>query len=137
MIGQRSHVAGRLRLGARHFPPTFLLPTTTMKLQLQLVRGPEAGRVFPLIKDEPLIIGRGPMSHTKINDPHMSRIHCQLAWTDGSVTLTNEGNGNTWVRGNPVTSHKVTAGDEFQAGDCTFRLVDADALNASTVHAHH
>jgi eukaryotic-like serine/threonine-protein kinase len=103
-----------------------------MKLQVQLVNGPDAGRVFPLTEGEPLIIGRGPQSHTKINDPHMSRVHCQLAWKDRNVTLTNECQGSTWVRGNAVTSQQVVAGDEFQAGDCTFRLIDTDALNEQT-----
>ncbi len=126
--------AGIWALANGNFQLRFLLLTETMKLQVQILHGPEAGRVFPLTEGQPLIIGRGPQSHTKINDPHMSRVHCQLAFKDGNVTLTNEGRGSTLIGGTAVNLHQVFAGDEFQAGECIFRLIDADALIAQTVH---
>jgi serine/threonine protein kinase len=104
-----------------------------MNLQVKIVKGPEKGSVFSVTEGEPLVIGRGPQSHTRINDPYMSRVHCSLALREGEIILTSEGSGKTLVRGNAVKVHKLHSGDEFQAGECIFRLVHANAHIADTV----
>jgi serine/threonine protein kinase len=94
-----------------------------MSRKLVIVNGPEMGRTFPLENGQTLVIGRGQASDTKINDPHMSRVHCRLQ-VDGSQTLLlDAGGGGVFVRSEKVDRHDLKPGDEFQAGATTFRFM--------------
>ena len=90
---------------------------------LKIIDGPETGREFPLQNAEQLIVGRGTASHTKINDPRVSRVHCQVALDNGKVTLkASESAGDTLVQGEKVTEQHLQPGDCFRIGDTTIRL---------------
>ena len=46
--------------------------------QLVVIAGPDQGRIFSLQEGEPLVIGRGQDTATRLKDPQVSRIHCQV-----------------------------------------------------------
>jgi len=94
-----------------------------MSRKLVIVSGPEMGRTFPLADGQTLVIGRGQASDTKINDPHMSRVHCRLQVDGNQTLLLDAGGGGVLVRNEKVERHELKPGDEFQAGATTFRFM--------------
>ena len=105
-----------------------------MKRQLVVIAGPESGRVFPLDDGQTLVIGRGQASNTRIEDPRMSRLHCQVQ-VDGASTwlLDNESSSGTWVRGEKATRHELKPGDVFQLGDTQIRFQLESQQEANTL----
>ncbi len=89
-----------------------------MQQQLTIIEGPEAGRVFALTNGQTLSIGRGQMSDTQVNDPRLSRVHCQVQVESDRVLLTDHGSsGGTFVGGQQITDRVLRPGDVIQMGD--------------------
>ena len=92
---------------------------------------------------EPILIGRGEGADWILDDPDclLSRLHCRLDLSDGSITLTDlSSNGvfiddQTWrcERGKPVT---LIAGQSFALGEYAFVLGDAGPGEDARVVAH-
>lgn len=101
--------------------------------QLHVMVGPERGRVFQIVPGSKLIIGRGQQSHTKINDPHMSRVQCSVEVVDGGIRLEDAGGKNTLYRGRPITLQDLKSGEEFQCGSTLFRYTAGDLAEDRTV----
>jgi len=94
----------------------------SMPSYLVVIAGPEAGRSFPIEDGQTLVIGRGQASNTQINDPHMSRVHCEVRADGGKTTLVDSGStGGTFVGGRRISSHDLRPGDVFQIGDSQIR----------------
>ena len=90
---------------------------------LQLVDGPDKGRKFELSESSKLIVGRGSASDTKINDPRVSRVHCEVTLESGRATLTAvSSTRQTFVDGNAIERHQLSPGDVFRIGDTMIRL---------------
>jgi serine/threonine protein kinase len=93
-----------------------------MKRQLVLIAGPETGRVFSLDDGQTIVIGRGQASDTQINDPRMSRVHCQVQVDGGKTLLMDNGSSSgTLVAGEKVTRYELQPGDVFAVGDTQLR----------------
>ncbi|MCM2372396.1 FHA domain-containing serine/threonine-protein kinase [Aporhodopirellula aestuarii] len=109
-----------------------------MTHQVTIIAGPDAGRKFPVPNEEPLVIGRGSDSDTKIRDPRLSRIHCELRKVDGRYVLLDRGGvGGVNVNGKTITdSMPISVGTVFQIGDTRLRLEMDDSLDAATMAAH-
>jgi serine/threonine protein kinase len=104
-----------------------------MSRKLIITGGPEKGRTFPLEDGQTLVIGRGQASDTKINDPHMSRIHCRVQVDGGRTVLLDAGGAGTLVRGDKIEQHELQPGDEFQVGGTTLRFQLGDATDQATM----
>src|SRR5687768_5533764 len=105
-----------------------------MSYHLVITAGPESGRSFPLEDGQRLVIGRGQASHTRINDPRMSRVHCEIHVVADHVSLTDAGQtSGTLVKGQPVQRCLLKPGDLFQAGESQFRLQLASGTEATTL----
>ena len=96
-------------------------------LMLQVIEGPDQGRVFPLPDGEPQLIGRSTEAYP-LMDMSISRRHAELT-PDGTEWLLRDldsANG-TFLNGQRVEARVVLAsGDRIQCGGTVFRLVDAD-----------
>ncbi len=93
-----------------------------MRHQLTTIEGPVEGRVFTLADGETLTIGRGKASDTRLRDPRISRIHCQVAIDGDRVLLTDLGSfGGTSVGGRRVSQCELRPGDVIQIGDTKFQ----------------
>jgi serine/threonine protein kinase len=93
-----------------------------MKRQLVLISGPETGRVFSLDDGQTIVIGRGKASDTQINDPRMSRVHCQVQVDGGKTLLMDNGSSSgTLVAAQKITRHELQPGDVFVVGDTQLR----------------
>jgi serine/threonine protein kinase len=101
-----------------------------------VVSGPDAGRSFPLEGGQTLIVGRGQASHTRINDPRVSRVHCHVRLDGDRATLTDAGaTSGTFVDNQPVQRQLLKPGDTFQVGESRLRFQLIGSGEATTLIA--
>jgi DNA-binding NtrC family response regulator len=85
--------------------------------RLVVIEGPDLGTEF----DIPLRgggIGREPGNVVQLSDPSVSRSHCGLEFRNGALFLIDSGSRNrTLVNGQPVSVHRLQAGDEIAVGN--------------------
>src|SRR5438874_2365836 len=99
-----------------------------MSLEFAVIAGPDKGRSITLNAGADLMLGRSAQAHYQINDPRVSRNHCQLLLEgDGVVVVCNGGSGGTLVNNTKVQRHKLKPGDVLQVGDSQLRLQLGDA----------
>lgn len=93
--------------------------------QLTVKSGTNRGTSW-LLSDVPLVIGRSAECDIHIPDELVSRRHCEL-WIDGdSACIRDLGSSNaTLVNGNPITEHRLSAGDEIAIGPYAFLFTAA------------
>ena len=95
-----------------------------MTFRLNVIAGPDRGRVFDINKGQTLVVGRGEQSDTKINDPSVSRIHFEISLDEGdAITVKDRGSSSgTIIDGQPVQSSEIKTGTVIQAGDSQLRI---------------
>ena len=60
-----------------------------MPAQLRVLAGRDGGRLFPLPAGQPLLVGRDYATHTRLKDPQVAMLHCQVEDRAGSfVSVT-------------------------------------------------
>jgi serine/threonine protein kinase len=92
--------------------------------QLEVIAGPDAGRSFALEPGQTLIVGRGPMTATRLRDQTVSAVHCTIKVAGGRLCLTDAGStSGTMVNGRAISIHDLACGDVIQIGRTTLRLV--------------
>jgi serine/threonine protein kinase len=102
--------------------------------QLVVIEGPDSGRKFPLSEGQTIQIGRGQATDTKLRDPRVSRVHCQVRCEDGRIHLSDAGGASgTLVNGKSVSKHELKPGDIIRIGDTQIRFEMEDAHEVSTV----
>ena len=112
-----------------------------MSLQFQVIAGPDAGRALTIQSGNDMIIGRGTHAYYRLNDPRVSRSHCEILLDGDTATVVClNGSGGTLVNGKPVQKHVLKLGDVLQVGDTQLRLQMgdfplADAMAAMQTHA--
>ncbi|MET7698992.1 FHA domain-containing protein [Streptomyces sp. NPDC005485] len=93
--------------------------------QLHVVAGPDAGGVH-LLHDGRLHIGRSADADVPLDDPDVSRLHCEVTVTpDGRVAVADVGSTNgTTLDGSRVDSRPVrfAAGALLRVGESALRL---------------
>ncbi len=74
-----------------------------------------------VIGDAPLVIGRDLTCDVTVNDPIVSRRHCEFRCTGSELRLFDLGSSNaTFVNGEPVKEVPLQAGDEIAVGNAIF-----------------
>src|ERR1700730_5754157 len=85
--------------------------------QLVVIAGPDKGRSFALTDGQTIVIGRGEKTETKLKDPQVSRVHCQVQVHDGRALLVDAGStAGTLINGKRVKEQDVRAGDVIHIG---------------------
>lgn len=80
-----------------------------------------------------LTIGRGSDSDTKIPDPALSRVHCEVSLQNDQPVLADLGSSvGTFVGKQRIERQALQAGESFQAGNTRFTVVLESALDAPT-----
>ncbi len=93
-----------------------------MSPQIVALRGPLAGRSYSLAGAS-LQFGRTPENAVVIASPLASRRHAEVRFEAGDYLLYDLGSSNgTRVNGQPITVHRLRAGDVFEIGDEAFRF---------------
>ncbi|HTU19521.1 MAG TPA: protein kinase [Gemmataceae bacterium] len=105
-----------------------------MFAQLEVIAGADLGRVFPLSPGEPLVIGRGRQTVTRLKDLHVSRVHCQIELRGGDAVLKDLNSvGGTFVNNQPITEHVLLPGDIIRIGETRLRFESADIADQNTL----
>jgi serine/threonine protein kinase len=99
-----------------------------MKLKIDIVGGPQVGGSFEIGAGETLVFGRGQQSDTKIEDPSISRIHCEIAHQGESIVIADRGSSSgTFVNGNKIENAVIQPGTTIQIGDTVLRVSESGA----------
>jgi pSer/pThr/pTyr-binding forkhead associated (FHA) protein len=104
-----------------------------MTPQLLIIAGPDRGRLFPLAVGETLQIGRSQATATRLTDPTVSRVHCEIEWDGERAVLINISTSGTYVNGQSVAQHEIKPGDVIRLGSTEFRFQTGAAQEASTI----
>jgi len=71
-----------------------------MKLKISIVGGPRTGDSFEMFAGDTLVFGRGQQSDTRIDDPTISRVHCEIAHHGKTIAIADRGSSSgTFVNG--------------------------------------
>ena len=94
-----------------------------MLVHVVVKSGPDTGKVFDVTCERKLTIGRGANSDTQINDPRMSRAHCEIEIVDNAIVVRDlASSSGTLVDGETISQKQVRAGQKIYAGDTEFEL---------------
>jgi serine/threonine protein kinase len=94
-----------------------------MSLQFVITAGPDQGKAFTLHPGPNLMLGRSAQAEYRINDPRVSRTHCQILREGDQVTvIDNNSSSGVLVNGARVKQHVLKLGDVVQVGDTQLLL---------------
>jgi predicted component of type VI protein secretion system len=104
-----------------HLPAKAML-ATTMKVALIEVDNWAPGKKF-ILRQFPAIIGRSEAADIQVNDPWVSRCHCQCELIDGKLLVRDLGSRHgTLVNRLHIQSAVVAPGDRLTVGMTTFEV---------------
>jgi len=105
-------------------------------LQLVVIAGPDRGNVYLLEGIETLFVGRSKDTQTKLSDPTVSRVHCEIASESDGYHLTDRGSASgTFVNGKRVTQHVLQPGDVIRIGETQLRF-QTEVAEQTTIGPH-
>lgn len=88
-----------------------------MRIRFVIQNGPDAGRELDIDGARPVTLGRAREASVPLNDPRVSKIHCEVSFDGQAFTITDRGSSNgTWVNGKRVNSAALKPGDLIQIG---------------------
>jgi pSer/pThr/pTyr-binding forkhead associated (FHA) protein len=94
-----------------------------------VIEGRDKGCTYPIPQGKTIQIGRGRLTPVNLDDPQVSRVHCQVHLAGTNALLTDVSSaGGTWVNGERVTQRLLQPGDIVRIGETqlSFRWSDAD-----------
>ncbi len=100
-------------------------------LALEVIRGPDAGRRFPLPPAEPQLLGRSSEA-MPLTDRSISRRHAELT-PDGERWVLRDldsSNGTEVNGGRIAAATHIAVGDTIRCGRTSLRLIEADEMMA-------
>jgi serine/threonine protein kinase len=98
-----------------------------MLAQLLITAGADKGKSFTIYPGGALQVGRGPEARARLNDPAVSRVHCEIDWDGYNASILNVSTRGTLVNGQPVSQQPLVPGDVIQIGATEMRFVLAAA----------
>jgi serine/threonine protein kinase len=99
-----------------------------MPFLLQIIAGPHKGRCLLVEEGAPLLLGRSRHAETRLDDPGVSRVHCEVELEDGQVLVTDlDSAGGTFINGQRITEQTLRPGDVLQIGETRMRLLASGA----------
>lgn len=90
--------------------------------QLRILSGPDKGKIFALDEGVSVLLGRSRHADVKLNDMHISRVHCEIELEDGVVIVNDHGSSGTYVNGKKIDEAQLAHGDVVQIGETQMRL---------------
>lgn len=104
-----------------------------MHLQLLVTRGPNMGTAFQLEQQGTYIVGREDDCSIRLDDPRVSRHHCQISLEGGRATLQDlNSSWGTHVNGQPITTHALQPGDVVRLSETEMRFEVPTSAAAAT-----
>jgi serine/threonine protein kinase len=109
-----------------------------MASRLHVTAGPDQGRIVPVPGAGRLTLGRSKAQvDLALNDPQISRVHCEIAVEGNQVTLTDlDSSGGTLVNGRKIAKHVLKHGDVIRLGASQLAYqADGEAQPAAVAQA--
>ena len=106
-----------------------------MRGQLVVIAGPDLGRSFSLVDGQTLLLGRGQNTESRLKDPAVSRVHCEVQVDEGKILLKDSGSSSgTQVNGKRISGkYELRPGDHITIGSTQIRYQLEGEPDASTV----
>ncbi len=107
-----------------------------MIAQFEVIVGADKGRVFPLAlaPGGSVILGRGRQSLTRLNDPQVSRAHCQIEIRGGDLIVKDLNSvGGTFVNDRAIGEHVLRTGDILRLGETRLRFERVELADRQTL----
>ncbi len=105
-----------------------------MPKRLVVIAGPDKGKAWVLPAGETVLIGRSKATETRLSDPHVSRVHCQVQVEEDKMILNDfESAGGTFVNNRKIHQQEIKPGDTIRIGETQLRYQDDDVAEASTM----
>ncbi|MEO7036362.1 MAG: FHA domain-containing protein [Polyangiaceae bacterium] len=95
--------------------------------RLVMVVGPSVGAEYPLLQDQPLVMGRGEECGVPINHPSVSRVHAEVKpLGDGRYEIVDRESANgVRVNGVELPRTLLDARDVIELGDVILKFIPA------------
>jgi len=105
-----------------------------MPTHLVALMGPDEGKTFPLTHD-PLLLGRSRAAGGYLIDPHVAKVHCQIAYNDGIWLVSDfDSASGTFVNGKRVEqAYPLKVGDIVRIGKTSLQFQEDADLAGETV----
>lgn len=82
------------------------------------------------VEDAVISIGRDPLCTVVLDDPKVSRIHCEIVRSDGQYILMDRNSTNgSYVNGLKVAKQALSPGDSVQLGSTDFSVEPTNTLD--------
>jgi hypothetical protein len=92
----------------------------------------ETGRVFPLARGRPVVIGRGRHAEIHLDIPTVSRWHCDVHWDGCRVCVDEQTCIGTYINGKRFQGgHHLRLGDILRLGPVPLRLSTSSRVEAA------
>jgi len=102
-------------------------------IHLAIIKGGKQG-TYPLPVGKAVLLGRGSSCDIQIDDPAVSRVHCQLEYDGDTVKLVDTNSSwGTLVNGKKMTECDLQAGDKITIGETVLLIEDEDADTLRTM----
>jgi serine/threonine protein kinase len=101
-----------------------------MPFLLHIFAGPHKGRHLLVEEGAPLLLGRSRHAETRLEDPGVSRVHCEIQLEDGQVLVNDlDSAGGTFINGQRISEQILRPGDVLQIGETRMRLQTSTAVS--------
>lgn len=98
-------------------------------MKLVCTRGSMKSEEWP-VEDAVVSMGRDPLCTIVLEDPKVSRIHCEVKRADGQyIVLDRNSTNGTYVNGTKIKKHVLAAGDTVLVGSTEFRIAPTSTLD--------
>lgn len=104
-----------------------------MSAQIQVILGPDRGRIFPILPGATIAIGRSHNTDTRLIDGAVSRLHCQIEFDGKRAVLLNVSSKGTLVNGAQATHQELRHGDIIRVGGTEIRYALTILAEAETL----
>lgn len=104
-----------------------------MATTLIVLMGPDEGRTFSLTH-EPILLGRSRAAGGHLLDPHIAKVHCQIAYEQGAWHISDfDSPSGTFVNGKRIEQHQaLKPGDFIRIGKTSLQFQqEADVAGAA------
>ena len=98
-----------------------------MPYAVRVRTGSEEGEIYPLFENREITIGRSPTNNIFVRDKNVSRVHCQIVVSAGSVPLTDlQSTNGTFVNNERTTECPLKVNDLIRVGTTLLELEEID-----------
>ena len=98
-----------------------------MPYAVRVQMGSERGKLYPLFDNREITVGRSPTNNISIRDENISRVHCQIVVSDGTVILTDlQSTNGTFLNNERVMDCMLKVHDIIRVGATLLELEEVD-----------